>query len=191
MPRILYLHGFNSSPKSAKAQAFRQWLEATHPEIELLVPQLPPYPQEAAQLIETLVKESADEKLGLIGSSLGGYLSIWLSQRFNLPAVVVNPAIRPFDLLQDFLGENENPYTHQKYRLEPHHMDELLALRISTITSPELIWLLQQIDDEILDYRQAVSYLGACRQTVESGGNHAFVGFERFFPKIIQFLKII
>ncbi|WP_306785684.1 YqiA/YcfP family alpha/beta fold hydrolase, partial [Raoultella ornithinolytica] len=79
-------------------------------------------PQQAAQLIEKLVKDNANDKLGLIGSSLGGYLAIWLSQRFHLPAVVVNPAVRPFDLLQDFLGDNENPYTHQKYRLAPHHM---------------------------------------------------------------------
>ena len=182
MSRILYLHGFNSSPQSAKAQGFKQWLSVTHPDIELLVPQLPPYPQQAAQLIEKLVKDNANDKLGLIGSSLGGYLAIWLSQRFHLPAVVVNPAVRPFDLLQDFLGDNENPYTHQKYRLAPHHMDELLALRIPTITSPDLIWLLQQTGDEILDYRQAVSYLGACKKTVEQGGNHAFVNFERFFP---------
>lgn len=66
-------------------------------------------------------------------------------------------------------------------------MDELLALRIPTITSPDLIWLLQQTGDEILDYRQAVSYLGACKQTVEQGGNHAFVNFERFSRKLFSF----
>lgn len=71
MSRILYLHGFNSSPQSAKAQGFKQWLSVTHPDIELLVPQLPPYPQQAAQLIEKLVKDNANDKLGLIGSSLG------------------------------------------------------------------------------------------------------------------------
>lgn len=150
MSRILYLHGFNSSPQSAKAQGFKQWLSVIHPDIELLVPQLPPYPQQAAQLIEKLVKDNANDKLGLIGSSLGGYLAIWLSQRFHLPAVVVNPAVRPFDLLQDFLGDNENPYTHQKYRLAPHHMDELLALRIPTITSPNLFGCFNKLEMKYL-----------------------------------------
>lgn len=62
----------------------------------------------------------------------------------------MNPAVRPFDLLQDFLGDNENPYTHQKYRLAPHHMDELLALRIPTITSPILFGCFNKLEMKYL-----------------------------------------
>ncbi|NCO46854.1 MAG: esterase YqiA, partial [Vibrio sp.] len=179
-PMLLYIHGFNSSPLSHKAQVMVKYCQMQRPDIKVMVPKLPSFPAQAAEYLLDLIHQHQDQyRIALVGSSLGGYLSIWLNHLFGFRAVVINPAIKPYELLVNFLGEQVNPYTQEHYRLEAKHIEELKALevKINDVTS---FWLLQQMGDEVLDYRQAVAKLAGAKQTVEFGGDHSFVNFERY-----------
>ncbi len=188
---LLYIHGFNSSPLSMKANLMREYCQQHRPDIKVIIPQLPCFPQQSAQMLLDIVEQYQDDyKIGLVGSSLGGFMSTWLNSKFGFKAVLVNPAVKPYELLVDYLGEQTNPYTDETYTLEAHHIDELKALDVQSIASPNSFWLLQQTEDEVLDYRQAVNKFAQSKQTVEQGGDHSFVGFERYPAKIIEFLEL-
>ncbi|MDL2041704.1 esterase YqiA [Vibrio parahaemolyticus] len=188
---LLYIHGFNSSPLSMKANLMREYCAQHRPDIKVIVPQLPCFPEQAAQLLLDIVEQYKDDyNIGLVGSSLGGYMSTWLNAKYGFKAVVVNPAVKPYELLVDYLGEQTNPYTHETYTLEACHIDELKALDVQSIASPNSFWLLQQTEDEVLGYLQAVDKFAKAKQTVEQGGDHSFVGFERYPAKIIEFLEL-
>jgi len=189
MSHILYLHGFHSSPYSEKAMLFKRFIEQNHPQLSVIAPQIDVLPGQAVQQVTDIFKQYGEQIIGLVGSSMGGYLSTYLHNEFDVKAVVVNPAVKPFELLAGYLGEQVHPVTNQPYTLEQGHMSELKAIYQEKLRNPKKVWLLQQEGDEVLDFRQALNHYQDCRVTCEVGGNHSFDGFERHLPAIVEFLQ--
>lgn len=190
---LLYIHGFNSSPQSHKAATYKTWLTEQHPQIVYEVPYLRPYPAEAIAQLETIVETYLQKKepIGLVGSSLGGFYAAWLAEKYNLRAVLVNPSIRPFELLSRYIGENKNFHNDDHYVFEQKHVDELKTFYIPQHTHPENLLLMVQTGDESLDYKEATAkYIGS-QNIIEYGGDHGFQQFERWFEYILQFLKLL
>ncbi|MFB9848394.1 YqiA/YcfP family alpha/beta fold hydrolase [Oceanisphaera arctica] len=189
MPTLLYLHGFNSSPQSIKARQMQEHLQQKRPDIRLICPQLAATPAAAWAQIAAIC-DDIKEPFGVAGSSLGGFLATRVAEQFGVRAVVINPAVHPHVLLQDYLGEQVNPYTDERYLLTPTHMQELADLRVEAPTCMERIWLLQQQGDEVLDYREALEYYRFARVCIQKGGDHSFVGFSHYCAQIIRFLQL-
>lgn len=185
---LIYLHGFLSSPQSVKAQATKHYWTKAHPEIPMVCPQLPYYPKQAQELLDELGRKYQGQQLGFIGSSLGGFLSTYMVNKYGGKAVLINPAVEPHRVLAKYLGDHVHPYTEEAFTLEPKHMNELQVMNSDVPETPGAFWVLLQTEDETLDYRDAERKYQSARLTIEEGGDHAFQGYERFLPDISQFL---
>jgi len=185
---FVYIHGFNSSPESFKAKCFEQFLFENHPIQQLIVPRLSDLPARAMATLTDLINQRRNENIALIGSSLGGFYATWLSQQYHLPAVLINPAVNPQELLVDFLGTNKNFHTGEEYEFTTEHIVQLDAVTTSIINSPELLMVLLQSGDEVLDYRLAEKKYSSTRLIVETGGDHSFQHFGQYCETIYLFL---
>lgn len=189
---LIYIHGFLSSPASHKAQQTRLYAERHLPELNVLIPDMPNTPAAAHQRLDEIISaelNKKDNQLALIGSSLGGFFCTVFGERYNLPAVLINPAVRPHTFGDAFVGEHRNPYTGVDFTVTPDDLDCLRDLHPETIT-PSRYWVMVQEGDETLDYRHAMDYYRECRILCEPGGDHSFQGFERHLPEVVAFLRL-
>ena len=147
-------------------------------------PQLPAAPAEAVRLTENLVE--TQPVVALVGSSLGGYYATWLAEKFDLPAVLVNPSVVPSMSLEKYLGEQCWLYSGERFEFTRQHIEELRAIDVPLLGNPKRFWLMVEEGDETLDYRQAVRRYAGARQTVLPGGNHSFTRWTEYLDAVID-----
>lgn len=189
---LLYLHGFRSSPQSAKARQMAAHVAQHHPQVRFWCPQLPPSPQAAMALVAQGVAAWPGSAMAVIGSSLGGFYASWVAQHKGCPSVLLNPAVHPARDLERYIGEQtawHDPSEHFYFR--PEYIDELRALDTSghAPAAPELAIIAQ--GDEVLDWREMAARYPQARQLVQEGGEHALLNFADYLPTITDFLKLV
>lgn len=192
-PAIVYLHGFNSSSQSVKGQMLARAAAAFQDPPVFHLPTLVHRPAQAMRDVCTWVDAEVPERrtLAFVGSSLGGYYATWLAEKYGARAVAINPAIRPFEDLQPYLGRQRNPHTGEVYDITPVHFDELKALAVAPITRPERYFLLARTGDEVLDWRAAAVFYAGAFQYVAGGGDHGWEDFGDEVASVLHFLGCV
>jgi len=183
---VIYLHGFQSSTQSYKAQQVEAYIKQHYPNIRYYCPSIPDLPAQAIVFLEeelTSLSQAA-RPIYLVGSSLGGFYATWLADKFQCKAVVINPAINAPELLQAYLGEHINPYTGNRYTLCNKQSAALSSVRLEKIKQPQYYWAFLQMSDEVLDAQIASRFYYSCRCLIEPGGDHTFEDFKRYLPAI-------
>jgi predicted esterase YcpF (UPF0227 family) len=181
---ILYLHGFNSSPQSHKAQVLGRFLEQRGLGARYACPGLPPLASDAVREIERWLP--AAEPVCFIGSSLGGFYATYLAEKHDAKAVLINPAVEPHVGLRAYLGPQKNLHSGEPYELSEAHLRDWERLVVPRIT-PGRYLLLLETADEVLDYRQALRRYAGCEAVVVQGGDHSLQSLPQHLPRIVEF----
>lgn len=187
---LIYLHGFNSSPGSHKAQVLLRYMEAHGLAGRYCCPALQHLPLRAIADIEATIALYPRDSVTLVGSSLGGFYATYLAERHKLRAALINPAVYPHRGLRAFLGVQRNLYTHEEYELTEEHLRQLQTLYRPDIDVNRYVLLVETLD-EVLDYREAVSKYAGSRQIVVEGGDHSLMSFPEHIPLILQFAQLM
>lgn len=187
---ILYLHGFRSSPGSRKAIQLREALAARDMVDEYMCPQLPASPRRAIEVAQAACTLEDPARLVLIGSSLGGYYATWLAEHIGCRAVLLNPAITPYEDLKAHLGQQPVYFSDASIDMKPEYLDELLALDTPRITRPERYFLVAATGDEVIDWRTMVAKYAGCRQRVIEGSDHQIGDFAQVLPEVLAFCGV-
>lgn len=184
---LIYVHGFNSSPASHKSRLLKQRLEAMGRAAAFSCPALPDRPARAVALLEAEIARAPARDVTLVGSSLGGYYAAYLAEKLGVRAVLVNPAIKPYEGLRAYLGPQRNLYTGEPYELTEEHLEELRAIDVPRPTRLERYYLMVTTGDEVLDYREAVAKYAGAKQLVVDGSDHGFADFVDYLDGVLAF----
>ena len=192
--KIIYVHGFLSSSNAQKAQILRRELK----KIKDIDFQSVDYPDDLEYSVDYLCKTIENElekgeKPCLIGSSLGGFLSIILSVRYDLKIALINPCLYPSSWIKKmgYIGKSLTNFdTGESFVVRPEAVAyvELLEKELLRYRKDKTMVLLQT-GDEVLDYRYALNFFKDIPVDVENGGSHRYDNFESKIDNILKFFE--
>ena len=191
LTHLLYLHGFRSSPQSAKARLMAQHMATQHPQVVWWCPQLPPSPQEAMALLMDGIKDWPHESTAVVGSSLGGFYATFVAEQTGCKAVLLNPAVNPARDLANHIGEQTSWHNaEERFFFKPEFVQALQRLTLTGLKQPAHYLALITKGDEVLDWREMHARYASANLHVLEGGDHAISDFEQHLPTVMAFLGL-
>lgn len=189
---LVYLHGFRSSPNSSKAvitkEAVRALTSATHT-YEWYCPQLLASPKESMEMVIQHIDQSHADRIVVIGSSLGGFYTNYLAEKYQCIGVALNPAVYAARELEPHVGMMTAYDSDEPFDFKAEYINELRALQVNGITDPGRYFLIAAKGDELLDWKEMVAFYTGSKQLVLEGGDHGISDYANHLPAVIDFIE--
>ncbi len=198
---ILYLHGFNSASldldghlliAKEKLQVMQEF--CLQKDILFCTPNVD-Y-RNFQGIVEDMLlqwKHFLDLNFDVVfmGSSMGGFSSEYLAMKTGCSAIMINPVLKPSELLPQFIGVNENFETGQPYHWEQKHCDQYLFYERELENNLQKINRMILLDraDELLNAEKTrIKYQHSSDVICFDGGSHGFEHMREALPSIEQVL---
>lgn len=189
---IVYLHGFRSSPRSSKAvmtgDAVKRLSSKDKP-FEWYCPQLLASPKTSINMLIQHIDKSNADRVVIIGSSLGGFYTNFLAEKYACKAVVLNPAVRAARELAPHVGMLTAYDSNEPFDFRPEYIEELKALQVEKITIPERYFLIAAKGDELLDWSEMAEFYPGANQLILEGSDHGISEYRELLPKVLEFIS--
>ena len=184
MKKILYIHGFASTGNSNKYKKLCDEYGISN----VISPTLPNSPKEAVEILENIIKENNYNILP-IGTSLGGFYSWYICQKFELKGIQINPLTNIY-FMEKFIGENMNMNSGEKFDFNENYIKELKELKDSIKDiSYNILNLFISEEDELFGKSQNTLYEYRFANTITKvNDNHRFENFDITFDLIDSLL---
>jgi predicted esterase YcpF (UPF0227 family) len=189
---LLYLHGFRSSPQSAKARWMADWVARNRPDPAWACPQLPPPPAAALAATRAIAAHWPAPTTGVIGSSLGGFYATIVAETLPCRAVLVNPAVDPARDLAAHIGRQTMFHAQgETFDFRAEYVDELRAMAPPVpLAHPAGILAIIAKGDEVLDWREMAARYAHGPIKLVAGSDHGLSDFESHVPDLLRHLGL-
>ena len=184
---LVYLHGLNSSSRSAKAAQLRDRL-APYP---VVAPDYPAHePDMAVEQLSAFLADLGSARPAVIGSSMGGFYGQWLARRFTFSHLfLINPALSPWELFAQRIGETMTTARGETYQITSGLIERVRPYGVPDPCDGVPTTLFLDRGDEVIDYRISESRYRPCgRLLIWDGGDHAFQHLDEAIEVVRDFV---
>jgi len=189
---LVYLHGFRSSPNSSKAVLTREAVRALSTPgnaYEWYCPQLLASPKESMDMVIKHIDQSIADRIVIIGSSLGGFYTNYLAEKYQCKGIALNPAVYAARELEPHVGMMTAYDSEEPFDFRAEYIDQLRALQVSKISDPKRYFLIAAKGDELLDWKEMVDFYSGAKQLVLEGSDHGITDYAYHLPAVIDFIE--
>lgn len=189
---VVYLHGFRSSPNSTKAvmtgEVVRVLTSAEH-SYEWYCPQLLASPKASLEMVVKHIDQTKFDRLVIVGSSLGGFYTNYLAEKYQCKGIALNPAVYAARELEPHVGMMTAYDSEEPFDFKAEYIDELRTLQVGPITDPKRYFLIAAKGDELLDWREMAAFYPGAKQLILEGGDHGISDYANHLPAVIDFIE--